>query len=179
MPLDVVRLRDSDIATIASGEGFRAAVMLWCAAWHQVPAASLPNDDRMLARLAGYGRDLDGWKEVKEDAIRGFVECSDGRIYHPEIAERAKSAWAAKLKIMAKYDRRLEMVSGEWAAIRYAVFQRDRFTCQYCGAVGLRLECDHVFPRSRGGKTELNNLLTACKPCNRSKGAKTPEEWRQ
>ena len=51
MPLDVLRLRDSDLAALANGEEFKAAVLLWCAAWHQVPAASLPNDDRLLARF--------------------------------------------------------------------------------------------------------------------------------
>jgi hypothetical protein len=87
MPLDVLRLRDSDLAVLASGDAFRAAVMLWCAAWHQVPAGSLPSDNRLLANLAGYGRDLDGWASVKADAMRGFVECADGRLYHPTVCE--------------------------------------------------------------------------------------------
>ena len=92
MPLDVIRLRDSDIAVVSSGEEFRAAVLLWCSAWHQVPAASLPDDDRLLASLAGYGRDIDGWLKVKEVAMRGFVLCSDGRFYHQVIAEKALEA---------------------------------------------------------------------------------------
>ena len=98
MPLDVVRLRDSDMTAIASGDGFRAAVLLWCAAWHQVPAASLPKDDRTLAHLAGFGRDLKSWMKVKADALRKFVECSDGRLYHPTIAEKAIEAADAKRK---------------------------------------------------------------------------------
>lgn len=92
MPLDVLRLRDSDIAILTSGEEFRAAVMLWCAAWHQVPASSLPNDDRLLASLAGFGRDIEGWKAVREAALRGFVLCSDGKLYHTVIAEKATEA---------------------------------------------------------------------------------------
>jgi hypothetical protein len=92
MPLDVVRLRDSDLTVLASGDAFRAAVLLWCASWHQVPAASLPTDDRLLASLAGYGRDMKGWSQVREDALRGFVECSDGRLYHPVVAEKALEA---------------------------------------------------------------------------------------
>ena len=97
MPLEVVRLRDSDLAALATDEGFRAAVMLWCAAWHQLPAASLPSDDRMLAKLSGYGRDVDAWLLVKEEALRKFVECDDGRLYHPTIAEKALEAWEAKV----------------------------------------------------------------------------------
>lgn len=96
MPLDVARLRDSDLAAVVSADAFRAAVLLWCAAWHQIPAASLPADEVALARLAGYGRDLAAWKKVKEGALRGFVLCSDNRLYHAVIAEKALSAWEAK-----------------------------------------------------------------------------------
>lgn len=92
MPLQVARLRDSNIVVVASGEAFRAAVLLWCAAWHQVPASSLPKDERLLASLAGFGRDQKSWKAVSEDALHGFIECSDGRLYHPVIAEKAIEA---------------------------------------------------------------------------------------
>jgi hypothetical protein len=56
------------------------------------PAASLPADERLLANLAGYGRDMKGWAEVRDDALHGFVECSDGRLYHPVVAEKALEA---------------------------------------------------------------------------------------
>lgn len=92
MPLDVVRLRDSDLSVTATGEEFRAAILLWCAAWHQVPASSLPDDDRLLARFAGFGRDLKGWKAVREAALHGFIKCSDGRLYHPVIGDMALHA---------------------------------------------------------------------------------------
>jgi hypothetical protein len=92
MPLDVVRLVDSDLTAIASGDEFKAAVLLWCKAWHQIPASSLPNDDRMLAHLAGFGRDLKGWKRVRDVALRGFTLHDDGRLYHPVIAQKAVEA---------------------------------------------------------------------------------------
>lgn len=104
MLLDVVRLRDSEIANLPSGDAFRAAVLLWCAAWHQVPAASLPATDGALARFAGYGRDTRGWRKVRADALHGFVECSDGRLYHPVVAEKAiecsarRAMYATKMK---------------------------------------------------------------------------------
>lgn len=92
MPLEVVLLRDSSLAVVASGDEFRAAVMLWCASWHQVPAASLPNDERLLANLAGFGRDLKGWRTVSDMSMRGFILCSDDRFYHPVIADKALEA---------------------------------------------------------------------------------------
>jgi hypothetical protein len=96
MELDVRRLRDSEFAAGVTGEAFRAGVLLWCAAWHQVPAASLPDNDTELANLAGYGRVVKEWRKVREQALTGFVKCSDGRLYHAVIAEKAVSAYAAK-----------------------------------------------------------------------------------
>lgn len=98
MPLDVVRLRDSDIATVSEGDEFRCAVLLWCAAWHQVPAASLPDDDKVLAQYAGFGRVVKEWMRVRNGALRGWVKCSDGRLYHPVVAEKANESWLAKLR---------------------------------------------------------------------------------
>lgn len=65
----------------------------------------------------------------------------------------------------------------EWQRIRSKIYARDDYTCQYCGERGGRLECDHVFPVSRGGETTEENLVTACFACNRAKRDKTPEEW--
>jgi hypothetical protein len=98
MPLDVVRLRDSDLAVVATAEEFRAAVLLWCAAWHQIPAGSVPSDERVLAGLAGFGRDVAGWRAVAEGAMRGFVKCSDGRLYHPVVVEKALIAFDKRKK---------------------------------------------------------------------------------
>lgn len=98
MPLDVVRLRDAETTVKTKGDEFRCAVILWCAAWHQVPAASLPDDDELLADMAGYGRVVKEWRKVKAGALRGFVKCKDGRLYHRVVAEKAVQAWLAKLK---------------------------------------------------------------------------------
>jgi hypothetical protein len=88
----VVRLRDAGI-TLINAEAFRAAVISWCVAWHQQPAASLPDDDVALCRLLGYGRDLRGWQRLrKAGALQGYVKCSDGRLYHPVVAEKATEA---------------------------------------------------------------------------------------
>lgn len=65
----------------------------------------------------------------------------------------------------------------EWKALRAAVFARDDYTCQYCGARAVSLECDHAVPVSRGGSSELGNLKTSCRPCNRRKATKTVEEF--
>lgn len=56
--------------------------------------------------------------------------------------------------------------------IRFEVFKRDSFRCQYCGrsAPDVILECDHIIPVASGGTDDLFNLVTACRDCNRGKG---------
>ena len=58
---------------------------------------------------------------------------------------------------------------------RRALFARDKWRCQYCGADS-KLTLDHVVPRSRGGESVWENVVTSCAPCNLRKGNRTPEE---
>ena len=57
------------------------------------------------------------------------------------------------------------------AFTRFNVFLRDGFACQYCHATD-DLTFDHLVPRSRGGRTTWENIVTACAPCNLRKGGK-------
>lgn len=58
--------------------------------------------------------------------------------------------------------------------LRFEVFKRDKFTCQYCGraAPDVTLHVDHIEPVAAGGETTLLNLVTACADCNLGKGAR-------
>lgn len=58
---------------------------------------------------------------------------------------------------------------------RRAILARDDFRCQYCGSTR-HLTLDHVIPRSRGGRTTWDNLVTSCAPCNVEKGSSLPGE---
>ncbi len=58
---------------------------------------------------------------------------------------------------------------------RRALFARDGWRCQYCGDTS-RLTVDHVVPRSRGGSSGWENMVTACAPCNLRKGDRLPQE---
>ena len=64
------------------------------------------------------------------------------------------------------------------ALSRKNILLRDRNTCQYCGKVqpAQALTLDHVQPRSRGGKSSWENLVTCCQRCNHDKGDRTPVE---
>jgi len=64
------------------------------------------------------------------------------------------------------------------AFTRFNVFLRDRLICQYCGEPSLahELTFDHVVPRSQGGRTTWENVVSACSPCNLRKGGRTPKQ---
>ena len=61
---------------------------------------------------------------------------------------------------------------------RRALFARDGWRCVYCGDGHGRLTLDHVVPRSRGGESVWENVVTACAPCNHRKGDRTLAEAR-
>jgi len=59
---------------------------------------------------------------------------------------------------------------------RFEIFNRDNYTCQYCGQQTRQLTLDHVIPRYRGGQHTWENVVSACVSCNRRKAGRTPRE---
>lgn len=100
--LDVNRLLASELVALGTPEECWAAVMLWCRAWQQSPAGSLPDDDRILSAFSGAGT---RWKKVRDMAMRGFIKCSDGRLYHPVLCEEVVSAWRRRQGYRADQER--------------------------------------------------------------------------
>ena len=96
MPIEIHRLRRSKAWLICKRKPELGFYMLnlWTAAWHDTPAASLEDDDDVLADLAMC--DPSKWLKVREQVLRGWVKCSDGRLYHPVVADLARGAWAQK-----------------------------------------------------------------------------------
>jgi hypothetical protein len=113
MPLDIRRLLTSRAWIEASYEPKigHALMSLWCESWHQIPAASLPDNDKILAHLAMC--DSSTWAEIRERVMADWRLCSDGRWYHPFVAEKAKEAWTRKLQrrdnARTATERRLEL----------------------------------------------------------------------
>jgi 5-methylcytosine-specific restriction endonuclease McrA len=114
--------------------------------------------------------------------------------------QRAMTLWAQnKVEIIAEYDREVRSVTFSFKLpsvvrllkfvrsriakrhvpfTRWNIYQRDSYTCQYCGEGHdpEDLTFDHVVPASAGGTRSWTNIVTACYDCNRRKGARTPEQ---
>ncbi len=63
--------------------------------------------------------------------------------------------------------------------ISWAVYKRDGFLCRYCNSTGIPLTVDHVDLWENGGATVAENLLTACKKCNKNRGNMEYGDWLQ
>lgn len=118
---------------------------------------------RLLCAMWGWNSETRVRHFIEKLANAGFGGIDDNEIW--ACAEQAEPA-------------AVRPGSSSWRALRQAVFERDEFTCVYCGAKD-PLACDHVIPRSRGGRNEMSNLVTACRPCNSSKRDRLLSEWKQ
>ena len=118
----------------------------------------LSDIDDELARVCGIG--VKRWQKIKVKVARSFV-VKEGRWFL--IGDPLLVPNGGRVPLSA--------------AVRAIVYARDGNVCTYCGATEGDFEIDHIIPVSKGGSDELENLTVACKPCNRSKGNKTIEEW--
>jgi 5-methylcytosine-specific restriction endonuclease McrA len=152
------------IRTLAQGFG---AYLVF--ATKDCPALVLNADFRPLSY---FPLSLWSWQEsikaVFLDRVN-IVSEYDTEIHSPSRSMRLPSVIA--LKSYVPMTRRP-------AFTRFNVFLRDRFVCQYCVAAlpAVELTFDHVVPRSRGGRTSWENVLTACTVCNLRKGNRLPGE---
>jgi hypothetical protein len=98
MPLEVGRLLTSTtwIEAAKAPRIGHALMSMWCAAWHQVPAGSLENNEATLHRLSMCPTDKE-WRAVRPTLMRSWVLCSDGRLYHPVVCELALEGLLEKL----------------------------------------------------------------------------------
>jgi uncharacterized protein YdaU (DUF1376 family) len=94
--LNAERLMSSELLALHGNDVLGAALLLWCRAWKQRPAGSLPDDDRINAAFARLS--LKKFREIKEAVMRGFVKCSDGRLYHKFLSAEANKAYARKVQ---------------------------------------------------------------------------------
>ena len=124
------------------------------------PALVLNADYRPLSY---YPLSLWSWQDSIKSAFLDrvtIVNNYDRIVRSPSFSMKLPSVIALKSYIKPKSNPNFT---------RFNVFLRDKFMCQYCGS-NSELTFDHLLPRSRGGKTDWNNVVTACSSCNVQKG---------
>jgi len=116
-------------------------------------------EDRQRAR-ARYAADPDAWRKYLKE----------WRLKNPEKSHAYVRAATIKRRRAAGGQ---SFTSGEWLAL----LARHDGSCAYCGSKIL-IEIDHRIPLTRGGSNLIDNILPACRRCNRRKGTMTEVEFR-
>ncbi|MBW1681596.1 MAG: HNH endonuclease [Deltaproteobacteria bacterium] len=113
------------------------------------------------------------WKKAITLLLLGKVEVVEE--YKREIRS---VTFSVKLPSVVRLLRMVKRPNTPVKFSRQNIYARDKYRCQYCGTrfSPEELTYDHVLPRSRGGKTQWENIVTCCIPCNRRKGGRTPGE---
>lgn len=138
--------------------------------------------DERLALLAA----ADNAGRISIDAIMSWVGCGQDEaidLFH-RMEQRGEfvaidlSYYATSLMTDDAVRVLLGQCKGRAASprLRKSVFERDGHKCRYCGCESGPFQLDHVLPYSRGGLTNLQNLVVSCAPCNWEKRDRTPEE---
>jgi len=146
-------------------EGVCALLTLWCFVAESFPSGDITGLDVSEIENAA------GWS-----GAQGLFYTT---ITDPSCLWIVKSEGSISIKNWHKHQSHLKTyrpgkrIGGKtWQKLKRLIFKRDNYTCQYCGAENVTLECDHFYPIALGGDNSDRNLVTACVPCNRAKGKK-------
>jgi hypothetical protein len=122
----------------------------------------------LIDHLIELEKELGHTPRLRETKPHGWVWARVFGSYNNALIQAGLTpTWALPAKISDSPERMSIPLS-----LRYKVLSRDEFRCQYCGGTpqdGYVLHVDHVIPRSRGGATTEENLITACLLCNLGK----------
>lgn len=119
--------------------------------------AVLPQKDFDEKKVGILVPTLDEWHQIFEQQDYAYVE---GNFNGEKV-------------ILRKSQRNID------GTISWKVFRRDKYSCRYCGIDHVPLTVDHIITWETGGATHVDNLLTSCKKCNRTRGNTPYDEWLQ
>lgn len=109
------------------------------------------------------------WDRVKGKYNTSFkVKYASDPVFRSMVLDRCRE-WRKNNPETYKETSRKQ--SSKRLKLRFEIFKRDKFACQYCGrtAPSVVLEIDHVVPKSKGGLNCASNYKTACRECNNGK----------
>lgn len=167
--------RDTQVQ-MASMETRGVWIEMLCCMWDAPDRGKLTGDIQSLSRLLGCETNVLTRSLVEIERYKiGDVITNGNDI---TIINRRMSRDDKKLNSNRDRQRRLREKGGgdpqRWTAIRIPILERDEYMCAYCGRKAETV--DHVFPKSRGGIEDPENLVACCKRCNQRKQSRTLEE---
>jgi len=123
------------------------------------------NGDYTFLNTVNWKRAMCLWMKGKVEVLKyakNMLRCADGSEMKIPLVMRLIKIIRMIYKNKVPYTKKNVLV-------------RDGYECVYCGSTK-DLTVDHIIPASRGGKTNFDNCTTACRPCNNTKGSRTPNE---
>lgn len=123
--------------------------------------AMLPEEDEVdAAKLDHLDLDPAGWQRLMQ------------QLDHLEVEVTAREADGTLSKaILRKSQRQIEQ------GISWEVYRRDGYACRYCGKDGVPLTVDHLVCYEVGGPSTVENLIAACRRCNKTRGQLPYADW--
>jgi len=114
----------------------------------------------------------------KEGKSIKCIECGNLFITNREVqkfcSKKCSDNYRKRLIEKSKEDGTYFYENSHFLRLRFEIFKRDNFTCQYCGRNvkddKVKLHLEHIVPKSNGGESEIDNYTTSCFECNIGKG---------
>jgi len=115
------------------------------------------------------------WKRAVCLLIKGKTEVLK---WSDNVARNADGEEVMKIPLVMRLIKIVRMIyKNKVPYSKRNIFVRDGYQCMYCGTrKKVKLTIDHVIPQSRGGKSNFDNCVASCRPCNLKKGRRTPNE---
>lgn len=132
----------------------------------QLAGAIYTGDNQTLLMFVP-GESLQGGIDVVEMGVEDW----QALLKQTDILNTEVRVGPTEKAIIRKSSRQVDEV------VRWGVFRRDGFTCRYCADNECPLTVDHLIPWEDGGPTTDENLVTACKPCNKARGNMALGDW--
>lgn len=155
---EIIKLKDINILDI--GNTIQITGAIWSGNGNDY-LCYFPNElDNEMCEMKIVDMDTEDWKK--------FIKQTD--ILETEILSNSRDGKLSKI-IVRKTARQID------SRIQWKVFKRDEYKCRYCGNDDIPLSVDHIVLWEEGGATVEENLISACKKCNRTRGNMKYTDW--
>jgi len=159
--MEDMKVRLEDIKLLDIGNSIQLSGTIWSGNGYDYICFFPDEFDETLGNeMIPLEMSLDDWKK--------FIRQTD--IMETEILAKDTDGKIVKA-ILRKTQRQIEQ------RLQWRVFKRDEYTCRYCGADDVPLTVDHIVLWEEGGPTIEENLVAACRKCNKTRGNQQYKDW--